>query len=615
MYKTVVHYLALPIAAASLFFVLFLYLNNGQQILLHMQSLNHSRLSPQIYYASSNQVYSERRSLHPIKAKHDLYTFSLPHISNIARLRFDPARKKTDIKLIDITLIDHQWFKITYTKIPFKALRPIEQIADLHQTKEGLRFSTTGNDPQFELKLSQSVKSTHFTWHPELIFMSIVGYLAMLFLIWVYKNRHNEKFTTSKLILYLLFFALGIFKVAYYKDHIKFGYPPDEVAHYSYVASVAENPVFIPDYEHMVVIGDENKSNYLSHPPLYYELIGLSYDKHLTIKQNANHLRLISMVLFVLAFGLLLYIGFYAELSIVGDLVFLSLLTSVPMHAYIGASISNDTLAILGAAIFALGFRRLIAAQYTTATYILIGVGAFIAYFSKLTAAILIFFALLYYLLYMLTTHKKITINTKQILLLAAMVLPIIYYQLSITLKYHTLVPTFSVTHLSEYLKSPFFVPESKRHYLTPLEWLERMIHYIQGGWFGIHSHHSFVKTSWQEYSGLLILHIFAIISLFLPCPKKDKFHSYCFLGKMTILALFSVLAVQYLFSYKTHLNSGYMGGLQPRYLLPFMFSFAIMASIFVERYQKSFLFVVPVILVCIQAIYSDFFYFLRYYQ
>jgi hypothetical protein len=174
-------------------------------------------------------------------------------------------------------------------------------------------------------------------------------------------------------------------------------------------------------------------------------------------------------------------------------------------------------------------------------------------------------------------------------------------------------LPTFNVTHPQEYLKSGFFVPIEHRHYLTPFEWALRMKRYIIEGWFGIHSHHSLVKESISEYIGILLLHIMAFATLFLKCPKKYKV--YCTLGKITLLSLLFLMIIQYFFSYKSHLNSGYMGGLQPRYLLPFMFSFAIMASLFVERFRQYFLFNIFIILICIHAIYSDFFYFLQYYQ
>ena len=183
-------------------------------------------------------------------------------------------------------------------------------------------------------------------------------------------------------------------------------------------------------------------------------------------------------------------------------------------------------------------------------------------------------------------------------------------------LEYHALVPTYNVTHHEAYLHSGFYTPEQYRVHLSAQQWFDRMIHYIQSGWFGIHSHHSFGHPTWHGYIGLLLLHIFAIISFFIPCPKTENSTSHCLLGKFTLIAVFMVLLVQYIFSYKTHLNSGYLGGLQPRYLLPFMFSFAIMAAIFVNRFaSRSFILSVIVIALCIQAIYSDFFYFLLYYK
>jgi hypothetical protein len=139
------------------------------------------------------------------------------------------------------------------------------------------------------------------------------------------------------------------------------------------------------------------------------------------------------------------------------------------------------------------------------------------------------------------------------------------------------------------------------------------MLHYIQGGWFGIHSHHSFGHAQWIGVLGLVILHIMAILAFFMPSKASQK--TFATIGRMTLFALFGVLVIQYFFSYQSHLNAGYLGGLQPRYLLPFMFSFAIMASLFTERFKAYFFFNIFIIAVCLHALYSDFFYFLQYYQ
>ena len=610
-------YFLLPVVGIAILFTLLLFLHNKTTLTIQMHSDNGTLLHPKIYYAKEHQAFSEVRSLIPVDIKNNRYTFILPDDpSYLAHLRFDPAIRKAKIHITDIQYTQHRWFHTYYSKIPLSSLSPAAQIADFNSSTDEISFQSTGRDPNLFMRLNKVQTSKLFSSNFILLFEALLIYLILHSLFALYLTyKETKEIQSAKLILYALFFFFTLFKTIYYKDHIRFGYPPDELAHLSYIVSVHKEHHFIPDYKHMVMLNNKHQGNYLSHPPLYYELMNLVYNEHLSPTGNVENFRTLSMLLFLLGFFIILAIAFQANLSILGDLVFLSFLSSIPMFAYIGASISNDNLAILGSSIFAYGFFKLLQKEYTTTTYILIAIGGFIAYFSKLTAALLIFFALFFYIAYLLKTRQKPQLTKWHIALFTVALLPVLYYQISIMLHYHSLVPTFNVTHPKQYLSSPFFVPEQFRQHLSPTEWFERMVHYIQGGWFGIHSHHSFTKSSWVEYSGLLALHVFALAALFMPCMKTDTKQSYCLLGKFTLLSLFTVLLVQYAFSYKAHLHSGYLGGLQPRYLLPFMFGFAIMSSIFAERFYKNFFFVIAVILICIQAVYSDFFYFLLYYR
>ncbi len=615
MSKTLIRYLFFPIIGIGILFALLLYWHNTTTLTIQMYSSDSHPLHPQIYYAKMHQPYSEQHSVKPVHVENNRYAFVLPKAQYLAHIRFDPAMRKTTVHITHIALVQRKWFHTLYSTVPLTSLAPDAQVTHFTRNSKEVSFNTTGADPHLAMNLHANTVAVMTETHITLLMEAALLYLLLAFTVHLYMHYRHEPVPTAKLILYALFLSLTLFKTLYYKEHVRFSYPPDELAHLSYIVSVHEHHHFIPDYEHMVMLNNKHRGNYLSHPPFYYELMNLAYDDHLSPRENVDNFRTLSMMLFLLAFVLIVAIGFRAELGILGDFVFLSLLTSVPMYAYIGASISNDTLAILGAAVFAFGFVRLLEKRYTAATYLLLALGILVAYFSKLTAAILIFFALLFYLAYLLATRQKPMLNRWHILLFAFVLVPVVYYQLAITLHYHTLVPTFNVTHPKQYLDSPFFVPEQFRQHLSPLQWGERMLHYIEGGWFGIHSHHSFTKESWVGYSGLLFLHLFALAALFMPCARTEKQHSYCLLGKIVLLSLFAVLVIQYLFSYRAHLHSGYLGGLQPRYLLPFMFGFAIMASIFAERFQKSFLFTGAVILICIQAIYSDFFYFLQYYR
>ena len=613
MSKKLIFPLLVSLIAIVLLFVGMLYLRNGTELVISMQDTKSAVLNPQLYYAKANTPFSESRSLKARALASDTYRFQLIHPEKMEKVRFDPTNRPDDITLKQITLIRNKWFKTDYTTIPLAALSPASQISDFAQTPKQIHFKTTGRDPQFSLALNPLHTETYTSLHLDLLLLSLIIWLLLLFIWELYKKSRGAEIPTAKLILYALFFALTIFKTVYYKDHIKFGYPPDELAHLSYIKYIHSHHDFVPDYSKMTMINNPHRGNYLSHPPLYYELLNSVYDGRNSAIGNVENFRRFSLLIFLLAFMLILYIGFKAELDILADFVFLTFLVSVPMYTYTGASISNDTLAFLGAAVFALGFVRLIDRDYSLTTYLLLSVGIGIAYFSKLTAALLIFFALLFFLVHMFTTRQWIRLDKRGVAVLTLVLLPILYYQLSIILQYHALVPTFNVTHPKQYLDSPFFVPEAYRQHLNPMQWFERMIHYIEGGWFGIHSHHSFTKSHWTGYLGLLLLHVFALLALLMPCPREKR--AYCLLGKFTLTAVFAVLIVQYFFSYKAHLNSGYLGGLQPRYLLPFMFGFAIMASIFAERFKRWFWLIIAVILICIHAIYSDFFYFLQYYH
>jgi len=587
-------------------FVTALSMQNGTTLAVKMQDSTGSLLSPKIYYASQNHIFSEQKSAIPYKTKKNIYYFHIPKSNQIQYLRLDPtSRPNKTITLTNLSIQHINWFKVSQATIPLSLLKTKAQIKESTKKSNKIIFTTSGTDPQLRFKLENIllIKSHHY--HSMFFLISLLIALVITFILYIYLNNEHTNSLDAKMILYTLFLLFTIFKVVYYKDHVKFGYPPDETMHLQYIKYVHNHHTVVPDFKEM--------PHYLSHPSLYYEIMDFVYDKKASVSENIDNFRNLSTLIYLFTFLLILYLGFSAKLSTIGHFVYLSILTSIPMQSYLGASITNDTLAMLGAIIFILGLKRLIEQKYTTTTYFILAFGAFIAYFSKLTVALLIFFAVLYFLIRMLFTKEWIKLSKVHVGLIVLFLLPILYYQLSIMLTYHALVPTYNVTHPEAYLKSGFYVEEQYRQHLSPYEWFERMVHYIKGGWFGIHSHHSIGKEHWVGFLGLLIAHILALIALFFKCPEENK--SYCILGKLTLLAIISVQVVQYFFSYKSHLTAGYMGGLQPRYLLPFMFAFAIMASLFVERFKQYFLFNIVIILMCIHALYSDFFYFLQYYH
>ena len=612
--NTSLKYILFLFSVTILFFTLS-FISNKTILSVNMISLSNksTHLHPEIYYSKTLNHYSEKNSLKSYKESNGNYTFKLPKIESIKFLRFDPTKSKNHIALKEIIITKTHWFKNYVYILNLENFKIKKEINIEKRNAKKIIFLTLGNDSQFNVKFKYKyVSSAYNTWL-LLLFISLIITIIIFYIYFLYKTEDKNNYLIGKILIYSLIFSLAIFKVYYYKDNIRFGYPPDEIMHLAYIDHINKHNNTIPKFEDMSVFGKTNTYNYLNHPPLYYKLMGVVYDKNYSIRANVDNFRYLSALIYLMSFLLLLYIGFSAKLSLLSHFVYLSFISSIPMFAYLGGSISNDNLAILGGLIFIIGMKKLLERQYTNMSYIILALGIFIAFFSKFTAAILIFFALLYSLIYYLKTSHSFQISKIQFFILFIVILPIVYYQVYILLTYHSLMPSFNVTNHEAYLKSGFYTLEQYRQHLSPMQWLERMQHYIIGGWFNIHSHHSFGDYAVVKYIGLLILHIIAIISLFVKCDATNKY--YCITGKIALLSLVSVLVIQYIFSYKTHLSSGYLGGLQPRYLLPFMFSFAIMASLFVERFKQYFLFTIFIILVCIHALYSDFFYFLQYYK
>ena len=604
--------LLISILFINIIFSLLIYKYNNLNLVINMESPNCNNLSPQIYYSYNNKSFNEKNSIYSYSNSNNMYKFSLPSLEKIKYLRFDPAKKKCKIVINSIQLIKNNWFKKETYDFHNNLIKDHNQIKDFNKNKKYITFNSVGNDPQILINFKPKLKFSENNLHIKLFIASIIIYLILHFLIKLSNRSKLDDYLRAKIILYSLFLALAFIKITYYKEHVRFIYTPDIVAHFSYVNDMKSHPTLLPKFENMYMTTNHNAGNHLGHPPLYYLFMALTYSNNVTSVQNASAMRYVNMMLFMLSMLMLLYLSFNINLSILGHFTYLSVISSIPMHAYLGAAITNDNFAFLSGIIFLLALKRLLEKNDNFLTFFYLSFAMFIAYFSKLTAALLIFFAIIYTVAYLYKNKIKIKLNKYKILIILIFIIPIILYQMHILLTYHAIVPTLNITHPKEYLHSVYYIPESKRVYKTFIEWLELYWNAIESGWFNIHSHHSFHKNSIFGFIGLLILHIFALVSLFLPCKNKN---SYCLIGKLSILALFTVALIQILFGYKTHLHSGYTGGLQTRYLLPFMVGFAIMASIFVEKFKKYFWWNILVIAICIQAIYSDFFYFLLYYK
>jgi hypothetical protein len=606
--KSRLHLIAIIVIYIGLIFTL----DNKNIMIIKMESNPSTILESEFYYTKTGIAFNDSKMSRRYKEKNGYYYFKLPSFSQIDFARFDPSKWPIEIKIDNINIISTKWFKTRVYSLDVKKSKIVSQIADFKTTKSGVKFKTTGKDGQLALNFNLTKINEYTTYHLDTLLISFLLYLILLYLKHIYKNEEITDKLIAKLTLYAIFLAFSIFKVDYYKEHIHYNYTPDIIAHLSYIEHIHKNREIMPNFRDMYMITNANAGNYLGHPPLYYHLMNTIYNKKLSLMENLDNFRLLNEIIFAFSIMLLLYLGFSAKLSILGDFVYLSILTSIPMHAYLGSTINNDNLAILGGIIFIIGLKKILEKNFSNSSYIILGAGIFIAFFAKLTAGILVFFASIFFVIYSVAKKEYIQITKQQILIVLSFLLPTIIYQIYILQTYHALAPTLNITHPKEYLSSVYYVPKDQRVYLNAFEWFINYMNNFRSGWFGIHSHHSLIKQSIFDFIGLLAFHIIALVALFSKCSKSHN--SYCKLGKIVLLALIAVGVTQYSFSFNAHLKSGYMGGLQARYLLPFMFAFAIMATLYIEKFKNNFWVVIGIIALCIQTLYSDFFYFLRYY-
>lgn len=140
--------------------------------------------------------------------------------------------------------------------------------------------------------------------------------------------------------------------------HIPLGQPPDELAHISYVKDAISSGHAIPDYRNGKII-NSGRPNYLSHPPLYYSVLGMA-GKLFSLDPVRDYKWFRSISVAFVAAGLFLFLASARNLGIgpFPPLVMLTACCATPMYAYLAGSVNNDTLMYFGVALFTYGATR-----------------------------------------------------------------------------------------------------------------------------------------------------------------------------------------------------------------------------------------------------------------
>jgi hypothetical protein len=175
-----------------------------------------------------------------------------------------------------------------------------------------------------------------------------------------------------------------------------FPHPVDELAHLSYVASVARQAFWHLDFRTMHLLhrdlspGFGDELTWLNHPPWYYLLLSLLMPSDgWPTMETVYVLRLVNAALSTGAIACVLIAGAVRGLSPWTLFVYGALVTLVPMLSVVGGGINNDNLALLGGGMTVLG-AQLMETRDSRAGGVLVLSGPALAALAKLTSGLMV---------------------------------------------------------------------------------------------------------------------------------------------------------------------------------------------------------------------------------
>jgi hypothetical protein len=343
------------------------------------------------------------------------------------------------------------------------------------------------------------------------------------------------------------------------------GAPPDELAHLSYVRDVAVSG-WIPDYA-AGTIGSSSQLNYLSHPPLYYTVLGQLSDL-LDVDPFADYrlLRLISAAFVGLGFLLCLLaarnvgVGF-REISIA------TLATcAIPMFSYAAGSVNNDTLLYLGTGLFFYGASRALRHRRVDVRSVAwITSGCIITFLTKATASAFIVFAVAAYLLPDYRRLPSLLRNRNVLAIGAATAILCGAYYVFAALKFGAFMPK----------PRPLYPESPPQEPMAPIVYAWRYLSIMWDRLPVIMSHDSLRPMrafGIPFFQGMLLIPIAGWLIARNGAAARGVPTPITRASNAVVLAALATMILHVAYIYRAYLHSGLLAGMQPRYfafLLP----------------------------------------------
>ena len=389
------------------------------------------------------------------------------------------------------------------------------------------------------------------------------------------------------------------------------GDSPDESAHISYILYLHRTGKLIPEFENMHLISGEIKwsgglheyveslVNYVCHPPLYYQIMRLAggfyeaEDGPEYYYIDDMRLRYFSLIIFAVALAVILYVG-YSRLT--HDrcwlhLMYATAVTSVPMMAYEGCAVTNDTLALLTGALSILGLIRFSEKKRNYGTYILIAVGITASLLTKMTTAMLVIIMAVLVLLFCMVKERTITGCLKKEFWITAPIYCIaIAYIAYICWYYGSIQVSLEQICSHEYfISTSYYVDPAERIIFTKPLYAKYYWERFFTTWTSICGT-SLIMTKTPVFGRVaLALELTWLFPIFIAIPAIYR------RAKRLALPIFAgwvacVLTALYQFrsAFHAYCDRGYLGGNQARYYIPFLICFALALSFILESLLQS---------------------------
>lgn len=435
----------------------------------------------------------------------------------------------------------------------------------------------------------------------------IAAFIFIIIQVYYYAiNKQGRRFFIN--LLYLLTIVYIISQSVFYANSLP-DYSPDEMAHISYIYYIKNTGEIIPHFENMNMFSNENAKwttdcyvyhhdivNYLCHPPLYYQIMGLvgginDTESAIVVQIDKMRLRYFSLFIFAIGVCLLLYIG-YSRLDKSKPwlhLMYTSSVTCVPIMAFEMCGVTNDSLALVTCCLCAIGLIRFCEAKRNLLTYFLIMFGIATSLLTKMTAATLCILMALIVLIVSIITERSVTKSIKKEFWICAplLIIPGIYIAI-IYSRYGTIQPTLAHIASEEYYRRSFFytLPESRVSF-SFLEYLGTYLNNFFLSWSGLVLE-DLVASKVNPFAiSTLPMELLWILPSFLFFVKPKHNNSL----KLPVLAGWGAMIITFIIQFKNayglYLRNGYTGGSQARYYLPLIFALGLGVTLLFESLLK----------------------------